>query len=144
MTTLRFVVPGAPVPQARHRSVALMRNGAPVIGKGGRPITHEYGDPRSKAYEAKVRDTALYAARTQSWKMPDAKVRLGVVVRVWRERRAGDLDNFVKQALDAMTKAGNVWVDDRYVVALSAGMGVDKARPRMEIEVSILGGANNE
>ena len=39
----------------------------------------------------------------------------------------------------AMTQAKNIWVDDRYVVAINAAMAVSKDRPRVEVEIVVFG-----
>jgi Holliday junction resolvase RusA-like endonuclease len=52
------------------------------------------------------------AARTRAAKWPglDRGVRLGLSVRVYRSREQGDLDNFIKSALDSCN--GVLWADD--------------------------------
>ena len=51
----------------------------------------------------------------------------------------GDWDNFAKSISDGITKAGNVWRDDRYVLdarVMLVGKSLD--HPRAEVEVRVL------
>jgi len=61
---------------------------------------------------------------------------VAVRVRVYRPRRAGDLDNTLKAVLDSLT--GVAWRDDSQVCRIEADRHEDKARPRVEIEVLAL------
>lgn len=138
MTALTFVVPGVPVAAARPRAVPLMRGGRPIIGQGGRPIIHMFVPSETTDYEKHVATFAREAADRQSWVKPERGVRLGLVLRVFRTKRIGDLDNFYKSAADGITKAACVWDDDRYVVSARVAMAVSKDNPRMEIEVHVM------
>ena len=80
----------------------------------------------ARAYREKVRLTNLRARP-----IPGDVL---VVVRVYRPRRAGDLDNCLKVTLDALR--GVAFVDDSQVVELRASRHDDKVRPRVEVEVS--------
>ena len=57
----------------------------------------------------------------------------GVILHVWlyRPRKAGDLDNFLKAILDGITGTG--WTDDSQVVEIHAYRHDDKLNPRVEI-----------
>lgn len=57
-----------------------------------------------------------------------------VSIGVYRPRRAGDLDNRIKVTLDSLR--GHAFEDDEQVVELHAYRHDDKARPRVEVEVS--------
>lgn len=59
---------------------------------------------------------------------------LEVSVRVYRPRRAGDLDNTLKCLLDSLK--GIAWVDDSQVERIHAERFDDKANPRVELEVA--------
>lgn len=132
--SLAFVVPGPPVPCGRSRPFLQGQRDTPCPAcksKGGRLIFTM--DPKTRGYEEKVAMVAQVAMAHQRW------LRLGdgpfaLTVRVYREARRGDADNYVKGCKDGMTKAG-VWKDDRYVTEEHVTMFVDKASPRMEIEV---------
>lgn len=58
---------------------------------------------------------------------------LAVTVRVYRPRRAGDLDNTFKVAMDSLT--GYAWNDDRQIVELHGYRAEDKSNPRLEVEI---------
>lgn len=55
-------------------------------------------------------------------------------VHVYRPQRVGDLDNTLKVLCDALN--GHAWVDDRQVVEIHAYRHDDRARPRVEVEVT--------
>lgn len=59
---------------------------------------------------------------------------LVVTLRFYRPQRSGDLDNYVKVALDSLN--GVVWYDDKQIVEIHSYRYDDKARPRVEVEVS--------
>lgn len=144
MSVLRFTVPGAPVPAARPRAVPLMRNGRAIISAGGRPIIHAFVPDATTNYEKLVADYAARAASFEGWVKPEQGVRLGLVLRVYRVARRGDLDNFYKSAADGITKSGVVWDDDRYVVSARVAMAVSRENPRMEVEVHLMPEDNEE
>jgi crossover junction endodeoxyribonuclease RusA len=54
-------------------------------------------------------------------------------VTVYRKRKAGDLDNFLKVLLDALR--GIAFVDDSQVVELHARREDDASNPRVEVRV---------
>lgn len=60
---------------------------------------------------------------------------LEVVITLYHgDKRARDIDNYGKVLLDALT--GIVWLDDKQIVRMSVEKAYDKARPRVEIEVT--------
>lgn len=59
--------------------------------------------------------------------------RLVVEVILWRPRKSGDLDGFLKAAFDSMN--GVLWEDDSQVVEIHAYRLEDKLNPRMDITV---------
>lgn len=61
-------------------------------------------------------------------------VRLSV--RVYRPRRAGDLDNTLKVLIDAMR--GWAYEDDGQIAEIHAVRFEDKARPRVEVEITTI------
>lgn len=63
--------------------------------------------------------------------------QVAITLRVFRERRTGDLDNKIKVLLDALQ--GVAFVDDNQVVELHALRYEDKHNPRVEIEITPLG-----
>jgi Holliday junction resolvase RusA-like endonuclease len=128
MQKISFVVHGPPVPKARAR---VVRNNDPTG-----PKTRSFTPAKSADYEAHVGMLAL-AARTKASKWPglDRGVRLGLSVRVYRSREQGDLDNFVKSALDACN--GILWADDWQVRRFGECFveECDKGRERLEVDV---------
>lgn len=110
-----FVVPGPPVPKARARVV----NG------------HAFTPKRTADYEKHVQKCAMAALSRVAWRTDAPAYALRVVVH--RAARRGDLDNFIKACSDALN--GVAWVDDARVLELWGRMGVDPARPRVEVEI---------
>lgn len=51
----------------------------------------------------------------------------------WADKRRRDIDSGVKATLDACT--GILWEDDSQLVELDITKGIDKKKPRLEIEV---------
>jgi Holliday junction resolvase RusA-like endonuclease len=121
---LSFVVHGPPVPKARAR-VATNAEGK----------THAFTPAKTKAYEKHVGTIAL-ATRThhRQWPHLDKAARFGLSVRVYRSREQGDLDNFIKAALDSCN--GVLWVDDSQVrrfVECSVDE-CEKGKERLEVD----------
>lgn len=101
MKVLTFWVDGRPVPKERARTVRTKR---------GKYCT--YTPPRTAAWEQRVRLVAQAACSATGWRPVMASY--SVHVDVYRARRAGDGDNFLKAAKDALN--GVVWPDDRMSV----------------------------
>ena len=121
-----FTVDGAPVPKERPRMVK--RRGKPLPGEQPyRAMT----PPRTRAYEQQVA-RATREAVPLGWLESDST--FGVELHIYRARRSGDTDNFVKSALDGMN--GIAWHDDESVVEIHAYRYDDKANPRVDIWVS--------
>lgn len=78
-----------------------------------------------KAYKAYVR-AMVYGAE----KLTGA---VAVSMRVYRGRKAGDIDSFQKAVLDAFS--GTVYEDDGQIVELHVWRFDDKANPRVEVTV---------
>lgn len=60
--------------------------------------------------------------------------QLAVTMRIYRPRKAGDIDNRVKIILDSMN--GRLWIDDSQISELHVYRYDDKANPRIELEVA--------
>lgn len=58
---------------------------------------------------------------------------LCVTVRLYRPRRIGDIDGYLKSVFDSLN--GILWVDDKQIVELHAFRFDDKNSPRVEIEI---------
>lgn len=120
--TVQFTVQGNPIPKARPRVV--LRQGKKV---------HAFTPARSAAWEEAV---AWEARRAMGGREPwQGPVRLRV--RFWRkDRRRVDLDNLCKSVKDPLN--GIVWEDDSQVTELGAWKGVDRDRPRAEVEAKLM------
>ena len=116
---LRITVPGVP-PSVNHQ-YALTRRGP--------ALTRE-----AKRYAETVQWYAWEAAKRQGWRCTPKGRQ--VVVRLWYywpDRRRRDAHNAHKVLLDAMQ--GVVYEDDRDVLPQVMAAEVDRANPRVEIEV---------
>lgn len=91
-------------------------------GRGGRALS-----PGARDYKAAAADV-IYHAHLVRYAGPVA-----VTMHVYRERKAGDLDNRVKLTLDSLN--GHAWGDDAQVVELHAYRRDDAANPRVEVEI---------
>ena len=58
---------------------------------------------------------------------------VALTVHLFRPRKAGDLDNYLKSLQDALK--GVAWLDDSQVVEIHAFRHDDKDNPRVEIEI---------
>jgi crossover junction endodeoxyribonuclease RusA len=113
---IHILVPGPPVPCGRARS-----------GLG-----RTYTPAKTRAYEQHVALLARLAVARAKWNPPEGST-FAVTLDVYRARRTGDIDNFLKAVLDGMN--GIVFPDDRLVVAATVRLHVDTAYPRAEIAV---------
>lgn len=119
--------PRTPAPQPAAQSVILplpptVNHYTVNTGRGGRALTPEARNWKQAA------DLAVAHARLVRYDGPVA-----VTLHVYRERKAGDLDNRAKLTLDALN--GHAWRDDAQVVELHAYRHDDAANPRVEVEV---------
>jgi Holliday junction resolvase RusA-like endonuclease len=108
---------GPPVPKGRARA-----------GNG-----HHYTPPRTAAFEQRLGLELMLAMGIQRWR-PGGRGPFLVELLFVRAAERGDLDNFVKSALDAANLA-RVWSDDARVTRLVAEMTVDASNPRTEIRI---------
>lgn len=91
----------------------------------GRPVLSAEG----RTYKKQV---ALIAAMNGSSGLTQYGP-VSLTVRIYRARKAGDIDGYFKGLMDALN--GIAWMDDKQVVHLEAFRFDDKANPRVEIEV---------
>ena len=113
MDSVRFTVPGNPVPKQRPRVV-----------KG-----HTYTPVETQRAEQWI---AMHARRARV-RWTEGQVKLHV--SFYRDSgHACDLDNLVKTVADALN--GIAWKDDRQIVWLGALKAVDRENPRTEVEIS--------
>jgi Holliday junction resolvase RusA-like endonuclease len=99
-TVLTFWVDGRPV--AKERAGRVKTKSGKLRG---------YNPKRTTQWENLIRLIAQSACAAQRWQ-PE-KARYTVHVDVYRARKAGDGDNYLKAAKDALN--GIVWPDDRMV-----------------------------
>lgn len=92
---------------------------------------HAVLSAEAKAYKKQV--AAILTAA--GWKPAAGDV--SYVAHVYRPLRSGDLDNRLKVLGDALT--GFAWLDDKQVVELHAYRHDDKANPRVEMSILVLG-----
>lgn len=111
MRTIKFVVPGEPVPQPRPRF-------AMVRGK-----VHVYNPPRAKAWKRLV---GLMLKTDGRWNKKPITGPVSISVSfVFSGKpyephtKRPDIDNLLKSLMDALTDAG-LWHDDKLVVKVSA------------------------
>lgn len=117
----------------------------------GKPITASAGQrivmiPKFKGSSEK-RPAILRSAEALTWTKsaviqlkaqkqgPMIEGPVEVQMNVHREINSGDVDNYAKIALDAMTDAG-VWRDDKLVMKLTVEKFVDPKNPRIEVTVT--------
>lgn len=126
---LRFTVNGPPVPCERARVVQKLL--------GDQLRSRAVTPPRTRAYEAVVRQVSALAVLQQGarWRL-DAEAYL-VTLHFFRAAKRGDWDNLAKAVTDAMN--GVVYVDDRRIVGATVRLGIDRERPRVEVWVEALG-----
>lgn len=87
------------------------------------------GHPTVSAEARNYKLAAGWIAKEQGVEMVATPVRLRI--DVFRSRKAGDLDNYLKVLLDAMS--GILWEDDEQVVQIVATRYDDKDNPRAEL-----------
>jgi Holliday junction resolvase RusA-like endonuclease len=90
-----------------------------------------YTPARTREYEYLVGDYARAAVKTSGWMIVPGEYALQVTV--YRVRRAGDLDNYLKAISDGLN--GIVWPDDAMVRTLIAFADLSRDNPRADITV---------
>ena len=121
------LTPAQPTPLPAAQSVILplppsVNHYYVNTGRGGRALS-----PGARNWIAAA-ELAIYHAHLVRYAGPVA-----VTMHVYRERKAGDLDNRIKLTLDALN--GHAWGDDAQVVELHAYRRDDAANPRVEVEI---------
>lgn len=81
--------------------------------------------PEARAYKSNAQLRAL------AFGLRPLEGDISFSMNVFRPRRSGDLDNYLKLVWDALTGVG--WKDDAQVAELHAYRFEDKADPRVEI-----------
>jgi len=119
---MTFTIEGAPRTKKNSQRIARVK---------GRPIVLQ-----SRQHDAWAQG-AILQLRSQ-WRRCDWAVDFAVNLRahVYRDRAVGDLLNYLAAVSDALEAAGVV-ANDRLIVSLDGSrLLVDRARPRVEIELS--------
>lgn len=127
MTVLKLELPFPP-------GVNTLYGVRAVIVKG-RPMAFPYKTHEHRAYLTQAKLAALEAGLTDGPKWPKP-ASVAMLVRLYRPRRAGDIDGPLKTLLDVLQ--GIVFENDDQVARLEVYRHDDKARPRVEIEVTEL------
>ena len=118
---LTFTVPGLPQPKERPRK-----------GRSG----HFYTPSATRGYEATLRAYALQAVRVAGWPLA-TKAPVAVWLHVYfPDLRRRDLDN-AQKTLDGAN--GIIWHDDSQIDEWHVYRRRDRANPRLEVTVEILG-----
>jgi crossover junction endodeoxyribonuclease RusA len=104
--------------------------GIRVIRVGTRHVPQFFLRPAAKKYH---RDSAQYALASGHFPF-NATVPVAVTLRIYRARKQGDLEGFMKVLLDALE--GIAYADDKQIVRILAERFDDKANPRVEVEVT--------
>lgn len=145
---IAFVVPGLPVaqPRQRHRIVK---------GAGGRVFSSNYTPKDAPVASFKAR-VAMACREVYSGAPLDGPLAVRLLfllprpkVMMWRKRpmprvphtSRGDVDNFAKSSLDALSDAG-LWRDDAQVARLlvEKWIAAGDEQPRTEVEVLAMEG----
>jgi len=84
----------------------------------------------------KWKDTAVWSLKAQNGTTPRIEGPCSLSISVFLPTAAGDVDNYVKSAMDALQSAGII-LNDRQVQRISVTKAQDKYRPRVEITVEI-------
>jgi len=87
------------------------------------------GRPITSAVARNYKLAAGWMAKEQGVEMVSTPVYLRI--DVFRPRKSGDLDNYLKVLLDAMS--GILWEDDEQIVQIVATRYDDKDNPRVEL-----------
>lgn len=155
---LEFTVHGCAVSQPRQRHTPLMRDGAPVIGRGGRPIVINYTPTKSPAnqWKSDVKHEAWIAISKASIQYNrSGPLRIDIDVYFPRPQKfmrvkdpdgplyhiaKPDRDNIDKGILDALK--GVVFNDDSQVCQgeIRKYYHEKNGMPRTEIRITALAG----
>ena len=115
--TMRFEVPGRPVPKQRPR-------------RSSKGIW--YTPRETVRYESSVAYRALMAARNQGWAKTTEQVVMALRI-FWPDGRRRDADNLAKSVMDGLTKSGQIWEDDCQCLPQVVSVEIDRERPRVEV-----------
>ena len=114
MTTLRILIPGQPVPYMR---VATSRSGRKHVPKKEREWRrHVMACARAAMMQARQKKPMMGPLRLDA-------------AFFCKDRRWGDLSNYLKSCEDALNAV--VWGDDKQIESIAMTKAIDKAFPRV-------------
>ena len=124
---MRFVIEGAPRTKKNHMRIVRVRGG-PV------PIQAASHDAWSRAAILQLQ-SQCHGLRAN---MRCEGVPLNLRALVYRDRAVGDLGNYLAAVCDALERAAVV-ADDKWIMGFDGSrLLIDRARPRIEIELAPL------
>ena len=122
-TVLAYIIEGSPVPA---------QMGAMIKGRDGTWITAK-SSGRLREFKDRVRLLTSLRVRAARWECgPDEMIALTLRAFI-EDARVIDLDNICKSTIDCLKRVA--FPDDRQVTELHATKAIDRARPRLEIEI---------
>lgn len=127
------MTPSLRSPQAKQQPISLVLPEPPSANRYWR---HVNGRTVLSAAAKNYRFDVQIAVAQQLIVWRNLTGSLSVTVRWFRSRKAGDLDNRLKQLLDALRE--RVYADDSQVVELHAYRADDKENPRCEVLITSL------
>ncbi len=121
---MTLTILGPPITKSNHQRI--------FRGKGGRPRVAQ-----SAAYVKWETDAIGQLAKQLGPPSPPTNVPVALRAIFYRERRTGDLGNFLKSLCDVIERSGIV-ENDRLIVSFDGcRLAHDKVRPRVEFELTL-------
>ena len=101
---------------------------------GRRQFVRAYPSAETVKYQNQFKKYVEEQIRLQGWQIPEKGKIIFVRIIFYFERKRKDPNNYLKVPLDVFSDAG-VYYDDDCVLPLCDRVYIDKANPRLEIEV---------
>lgn len=121
---MRFVIEGPPATKKNSSRILRSKRGRPFVAP-------------SAAFKRWER-YAVLQLRTQAHATESITTPVNLRALIYRKRNVGDLDNYIAAVCDALQTAGVV-VNDKLVQGHDGSrLLLDRARPRVEIELTPL------
>jgi Holliday junction resolvase RusA-like endonuclease len=128
---VKFTILGAPRTKSNHQRIGRSRNGKPFVMQAKTSVEWE----QAAILQLQAQRHRAYGAGPDG-SSPPFRHPLNLRALIYRDRATGDLGNFVKALCDALERAGIV-ENDRLIAGFDGSrLLVDKANPRVEIELS--------
>lgn len=128
--SINLTLPFPPSLNAMYRSG--LKNACARCRKEAIPIS--YPSDEYQAYQVRIQGALERAAGGGGWPRIIKPGLVAVTANLYRPRRAGDLDNYFKALLDALS--GQLYDDDSQIIELHAYRHDDKDRPRVQLVVT--------